>query len=106
MYKFILSGFADEIHPNLDVQMEALKKLRISHIEMRGVNGKNLSDCTLEEAAAIKKELDNNGFSLSSIGSPIGKIKITEDFEPHFEKFLHVLELAKLMNAQIGRAHV
>ena len=99
MYKFTLSGFADEIHPDLGVQMEALKKLRISHIEMRGVNGKNLSDCTLEEAASIKKDLDNNGFSLSSIGSPIGKIKITEDFEPHFEKFLHVLELAKLMNA-------
>lgn len=100
MYQFILSGFADEIHPNLDVQLAALKKLRISHIEMRGVNGKNLSDCTLEEAAAIKKELDRNGFALSSIGSPIGKIKITEDFAPHFEKFLHVLELSKAMEVK------
>ncbi len=99
MYQFTLSGFADEIHPNLSVQLEAFKRLQISHIEMRGVNGKNLSDCTLEEAAAIKKELDANGFALSSIGSPIGKIKITDDFAPHFEKFLRVLEIAKVMNA-------
>ena len=103
MYQFTLSGFADEIHPNLDVQMEALKKLHISYIEMRGVNGKNLSDCTLEEASAIKKELDSNGFALSSIGSPIGKTKITEDFEPHFQKFLHVLKLAKVMDVRYIR---
>ncbi len=103
MYQFTLSGFADEIHPDLPVQMAALKRLGISHIEMRGVNGKNLCDHTLEEAAAVKKALDENGFRLSSIGSPIGKIKITEDFAPHLAKFRHVLDLAKLMETRYIR---
>ena len=34
----IISGFADEIAPSLDTQIEVIKKLGISHIEMRGVN--------------------------------------------------------------------
>lgn len=73
----VLSGFADEIDPSLDEQIRVLKKLGMNHIEMRGVNGKGLVEYTLEEAKEIKKRLDAEGFALSSVGSPIGKIKIT-----------------------------
>lgn len=103
MSKVILSGFADEIDKNLTVQMNVMERLGIRHIEMRGVNGKNLCDCTLEEAKAIKAQLDERGFSLSAIGSPIGKIKITDPFEPHLEQFKHVLDLAGLFGAKYIR---
>lgn len=93
----VLSGFADEIDPQLDKQIEVLKKLGMNHIEMRGVNGKGLVEYSLEEAKAIKKQLDAEGFHLSSMGSPIGKIKITEDFAPHMELFKHTVELAHEM---------
>ncbi len=99
MSKITLSGFADEIDRNLAVQMNVLEKLNISHIEMRGVNGKNLCDCTLEEAKAIKAQLKERGFSLSAIGSPIGKIKIDDPFAPHLEQFRHALDLAELLEA-------
>lgn len=93
----VLSGFADEIDPALTKQMEVIKKLGMSHIEMRGVNGKGLVEYSVAEAREIKKQLDDNGIRLSSLGSPIGKIKITEDFEPHFELYKHTVELAHLM---------
>lgn len=95
--EIVLSGFADEIDPSLEKQMEVIKKLGMNHIEMRGVNGKGLVEYSLEEVKEIKKTLDANGIKLSSIGSPIGKIKITDDFEPHFELYKHTVEVAKIM---------
>lgn len=95
--EIVLSGFADEIDPNLDKQIEVIKKLGMNHIEMRGVNGKGLVEYSLDEVKEIKKKLDAEGIKLSSIGSPIGKIKITDDFEPHFELYCHTVEIAKIM---------
>lgn len=43
MLKETLTGFADEISPDLDVQMDVLDSLDIHYIEMRGVDGRNLA---------------------------------------------------------------
>lgn len=103
MSKFILSAFADEIAPDLKTQMEVLKQHQISHIEMRGVNGKNITEHSLKEAKEIKQQLDNHGFQLSSLASPIGKISVLDDFRPHLELFKHTLELAKRLEAKFIR---
>ena len=95
--KIKLSGFADEIDMDLDVQMNVLKKLGMSYVEMRGVDGKGLVEHTTEEAKEIKRRLDSNGIKLSSVGSPIGKIKIADEFAPHMELFKHTVELAHVM---------
>ena len=92
-----LSGFADEIDTNLGKQIEVLKKLQMNHVEMRGVNGKGLVDYSINEAREIKKQLDESGIQLSSVGSPIGKIKITDDFAPHMELYKHTVEIAHEM---------
>lgn len=96
--KIILTGFADEIAPELDFQMQVLEKLNMNHIEMRGVEGRSFVEYTEAEAREIKKRLDDRGFSLSAIGSPIGKIRISEKFEPHMELFRHTVELAHIMD--------
>lgn len=103
MSKFIITGFADEIDPSLQIQMDALEKLGIRHIEMRGVNGKNIADCTLDETREIKRQLDSRGFSISAVGSPIGKIMITDPMAPHLDKFRHVVEIAKLLGTSYIR---
>ena len=103
MAEFIISGFADEIDDSLEKQMETLKELGIKYIEMRGVNGKNLCDYKAEETREIKRVLDENGFKLSAVGSPIGKIGINDDFEPHFEKFKNAVEIAKIMETKYIR---
>ena len=58
MKKVLLSAFADEIDMDLTTQMDVLDTHGIKHIEMRGVNGKNISEVTVEEAIEIKKQLD------------------------------------------------
>lgn len=99
MSKWILTGFADEIDSSLDTQMDIMNRLGIKYIEMRNVNGKNLVHYTLQEVNEIKKQLDSKGFKLSAIGSPIGKINITDPFEPHLDLFKHTMEIAALMDA-------
>ncbi|HEY5562415.1 MAG TPA: TIM barrel protein [Clostridiaceae bacterium] len=103
MSNFILSAFADEIDPSLDIQMEILKKHQINHIEMRGVNGKPLVSYSIPKIKEIKKKLDKNSFKISAIGSPIGKIGIHEDFKPHLELFMHTLEAAKILETRYIR---
>lgn len=98
-----LSGFADEIDTDLNKQIQVLKKLAIHHVEMRGVNGKGLVDYTVSEAKEIKKQLTDSGIQLSSVGSPIGKIKITDDFAPHMELYKHTVEIAHEMQTSYIR---
>lgn len=103
MGKFVLSAFADEIDNDLGIQMDMLEKYGIRYIEMRGVNGKNVSELTLDEVQEIKKQLDARGLKISAIGSPIGKIKITDDFTPHLRLFKHILKIAKVLDTKYIR---
>ena len=103
MSNFVLSAFADEIDMDLKVQMDVLKKHDIHYIEIRGVNGKCITDYSLREVTEIKKSLDERGFKISSIGSPIGKIFITDDFAPHLELFKHTLNIAKILETNYIR---
>lgn len=95
-----ITGFADEIANELAVQVESLKKLGISHIEMRGVDGNNLIYHTDEKVKYIKNYLDDNGIKLSALGSPLGKIGIEDDFAPHFEAFKRAVEISHMMETQ------
>lgn len=98
-----ITGFADEIAESLDTQIQVLKKLGISYVEMRGVDGKPLVEHSLEEVREIRRKLDENGIRLSSVGSPIGKIYITDPFEEHFELFKKTVEIAKIMDVSYIR---
>ena len=103
MSKFVLSAFADEIDADLKTQMDVLDQHGIKFIEMRGVNGKSFVQHSLEEAKDIKKQLDERGFKLSAVGSPIGKVSINDSFEPHLELFKHTIKLAQIMETKYIR---
>lgn len=93
---FTLSAFADEISPDPQTQIDVLKSCGVRHIEFRSILATNvlaLSDLQIQE---FKSLCDKNGFKLSAIGSPIGKIRIDEPFAPHLEKFTRALELCKV----------
>lgn len=95
-----ITGFADEIAPDLKTQVSSVQTLGISHIEMRGVDGDNLIFHSNEKVKEIKAYLDDHGISLSALGSPLGKIGITEDFKPHFEAFKRAVEIAHRMGTK------
>src|SRR5947209_7014469 len=90
---FILSAFADEISPDPLQQISILQACGVRHIEFRSILGTNVLSLTDPQIQDFKALLDNNGFKLSAIGSPIGKIKIDDPFEPHLEKFQRAIHL-------------
>lgn len=92
---FTLSAFADEISPDPQEQIDVLKKCGVRHIEFRSILKTNVLALNDQQIANFKSLLDREGFQLSAIGSPIGKIRIDEPFEPHLEKFQRAIELAK-----------
>jgi sugar phosphate isomerase/epimerase len=94
-----LTGFADEIAPDLDVQLDTLADESIRYLELRGVWNKNVLDLTDSEIATVKSTLSQRGFGVSSLGSPIGKIPIADDFGPHLDRFRRALQVARNLEA-------
>ena len=99
MSKLILSAFSDEYTDGLKEQCQALNGFGIEFMEIRGVNGKNVSTLTKEEVAEAKKVLSDYGIKVSSIGSPLGKIKLDEDTHAHLETAKCVFETANELGA-------
>ena len=99
MDSFKLCAFADEAGAEIDEQIKALKENGIAFLEVRGVGNKNISALTVHEAREVNKRLNDNGISIWSIGSPIGKIGIKDDFSPHLDLFKHIIEMAVAVNA-------
>ena len=102
-YLFTISGFADEIDANVVAQFEHLNKLGISYFEPRGIDGKNISELDDNEVSELKAKMDKYGIKVSSIGSPIGKIQITDPMEPHMETLARVIKTAKMLDTKYIR---
>ncbi len=94
-----LTGFADEISPDLDEQLATLAAEGMCYLEFRGVWGKNVLKVSDDELARVRAGLARAGVKVSSIGSPIGKIAITGDFAPHLADFERALRVARVLDA-------
>ena len=68
-----LSGFADEIAPDLPTQITVARRCGLSAIELRSIGGKNVLEFTPGELAEHKRALQDAGLRVISIGSPCGK---------------------------------
>lgn len=97
MAKFVLSAFADEASDGLEGQIAALLRNGIYYIEPRNIDGKSVSYMTEEELRAVRSALDEANIGVSSLGSPIGKYPIEDDFYPHLESLKKALFAAKML---------
>jgi len=100
---FTLSGFADEISPDLTVQLDVLERLGIRYLELRGVWNKNVLALDDREIKTVKTELGKRGIRVSAIGSPIGKIKIDDPFGPHLKDFRRAIDIAEYLDCPYVR---
>jgi len=98
-----LSAFADEIGPEPELQIETLRAHGIRHIEFRAIHGKGVLELSDAEVREFRRQLDDAGFALSAIGSPIGKIGINDDFGPHLDQYKRCIDLAHMMNTRYIR---
>lgn len=98
-----LSGFADEIGPDLNLQLDVVSELGLTYIELRSVWDVNVLDLSQTQRATVASALADRGIQVSSIGSPIGKIGIDEDFEPHLDRMRHCVDVALELGAPFIR---
>jgi sugar phosphate isomerase/epimerase len=94
-----LTGFADEISPELEEQLEILAQESMGYMELRSVWNTNVLDLTDDELDRVKSATAQRGIRISSIGSPIGKVPVTDPFGPHLERFRRALYAADVMGA-------
>ncbi|MBI0580235.1 sugar phosphate isomerase/epimerase [Neobacillus cucumis] len=94
----LISGFSDEISSDFDTQLEVVSNLGMHYLSLRGIDGKNIGEFTVEEIKEnVQPRLQKAGIGVSSIGSPIGKIFIND--EVGFAKQKDMLEtLCKISN--------
>ena len=94
-----ISAFADEISQDPTEQLDVLSRHGIKFIEFRAIHGTNVLDLSDAQHAEFRDALVSRGFGLSAIGSPIGKIRITEPFDEHLKRFDRAMELADFYQA-------
>ena len=95
-----LYAFADEASNQMDRQIAAMQRNGLDGLEIRGVDGTNVSRISLQKAKEVRKMMDDNGLHVWSIGSPIGKIRIDEDFQTHLECYRHTLDVANILGSE------
>jgi len=98
-----LTGFADEISPELEVQLETLAQESMGYMELRSVWNTNVLDLSDDELDRVTSATAQRGIRISSIGSPIGKVPVTDPFGPHLERFRRALRAADVMEAPYVR---
>lgn len=94
MANLILSAFADEHSNAFESQVKYLAHNNVGYIELRFVDGKNVSELSDEEIASAIRILKDYDMGVSAIGSPLGKINVTDDFGTHLDKTKRVCEIA------------
>ncbi len=97
MIKLQLSAFSDESSKVFDEQIAALKRNGITYMEMRNVDGKNVSALTIPQAKEYANRLRGEGLAVWAVGSPIGKVKISENMQTYYDKVRHTCEIANTL---------
>ena len=94
-----LSGFIDEISDDFSLQCKVASDLGLRYVEVRSAWGTNILDLDSDQLSKVQETLATYGLKVSSIGSPIGKISIDDEFPPHLERMRHAVELAEALEA-------
>ena len=89
-----LTGFADEVGPDFAEQIALFGDLGLGWLDLRSAWGTNVIAFDSDQIAHVKGALADAGIAISSIASPIGKIKLSADFDAHLVKAEHAAQLA------------
>lgn len=101
-----ISGFADEISADFDVQLRTVKELGMEYISLRTADGKSIAEYTPEEVKnALLPRLRQEKIGVSSLGSPIGKIGIEDEeaFEHQLSQLENLCQICGLLNCRYIR---
>lgn len=98
-----LCAFADEADQLLTGQIAAMQRNGISLLEIRGVDGENISALSPVKVKEVAHLLKENGLAVWSIGSPTGKVKLSDDWNAHVDSFKGMLDAAAVFGTKAFR---
>src|SRR5690349_19709131 len=100
---FTLSAFGDEIDDDLQTQLDILNSEDVHCLELRGAWGHNVLDLDAEHLRRAQVLLHDNGFSVSAIGSPIGKSRLDQPATWELERLDRALAAADALGTRLIR---
>ena len=95
-----ISAFGDEAAVDFEEQLQVLRNLNISLIDIRAAWGVNCADFTAERVARIKLLLEQYGVAAACMGSPIGKSPITDPIEIECERLKRIGDCARQLGTR------
>lgn len=101
-----ISGFADEICADFDEQLRTVTDLGMNHICLRAADGKGIASYTVDEVQKLLlPRLRARGVNVSSLGSPIGKIDLTDDtaFDRQLAQLETLCQICELLGSRYVR---
>ncbi len=94
---FKLSAFADEISPDLKVQIKTLVALGISGLDLRSVDNVNVLGLTDDDLKRVADQTVAAGLVVQAIGSPVNKVPYSVAAQPEeLEKLKKSIHAANL----------
>lgn len=102
--KIRLCAFADEAGSSAEEQIKALTDNGIALIEVRNVDGKNISKMTEDEARGFAAKLKKAGIGVWSLGSPLAKVSVFTPLKKEMKRAEHLCVLAKIFETENIRA--
>lgn len=107
-----LGVLSDEVSPNFEKAVNWAAEQGLKHVEVRVVNGINVSELADAQIVEIRKVVEDHGLYVSAIASPLFKCALEpkrlvesgdtfgqkeQSVEEHFNKLHRVIEIAKLL---------
>lgn len=95
---WILSGFADEAANSIDDQIRVIQDAGFKYMDPRLFNS-DVSIVDIDEPFAkdVKVKLDAAGITANMLGTPIGKIDISEDFQTDLDRLDRLTKTAEIL---------
>ncbi len=98
-----LSAFSDEAAESAEGQIAAVGRAGLRFLDLRTVDGINISELPIEHAKALRQKLAAANLKVGMFGSPIGKIDIADDPEIDLRRLRHLAELADVLDCRSVR---
>src|SRR5688572_3267876 len=102
----------DEVSANFDEALDWVSRQGLKHVEVRVIDGKNVSTLNDEQVRDVRRWIDQRGLYVSGISSPVFKCALDpsrpvasgdtfgqaeESVEAHFGKLDRVIAIAKIL---------
>jgi len=98
-----LSCFADEISPDLKIQLRVMARLNLKYMDFRSEGNLSVLEIAPERLREIKRMLDGSGVKAACIGSAVGKVPFNEGLAPAMRQLEKAVSAAHTFETEFVR---